>query len=141
MSKKTVFICYRTKGGGKTFAGAIHQALTSHGYDAFFAPKSMKAGDWRNQIRPQVRNRAHFLILLTPGALALPEQGLDWVREEFEAARKWRRNIVPIRHPTTDLQAEFSQLPKRWQRLLNYQICDLSELPAEREMADLLFRY
>src|SRR5712692_11152128 len=97
MSAKTVFISYRRDATGKPFARSLKQELTHHGYDVFLDVDSIDAGKWEEQILTQVPARAHFLLLLTPGALDHCGDQNDWVRREFELAVQSKRNVVPVR--------------------------------------------
>ena len=91
MSEKTVFISYRRDVAGKAFARSIKQELTHHGYDAFLDVDDISEGYWAKQILAQVPKRAHFLLLITPGALDGCSNPEDWIRREFELARDHSR--------------------------------------------------
>src|SRR4051812_35140492 len=105
MSAKTVFISYRRDATGRAFARALKQELMHHGYDVFFDVDSIEAGKWEEQIRSELPARAHFLLLLTPGALDRCDDETDWVRREFELALESKRNIVPVREESVEYGA------------------------------------
>ena len=107
MSAKTVFISYRRDATGKAFANLIEQRLTNHGYDVFLDVRSLDAGQWALQILSEVPNKAHFLLLLTPGSLDRCENEDDWVRREFMLAVQHSRNIVPVREVRLSAGAGF----------------------------------
>lgn len=104
MSKKTVFISYRRDNEGKSVARSFEQALTHRGYDVFLDVDNLEAGYWADQILTQIPRRAHFLLLLTPGALKRCADKNDWVRREFLCARQHGRNIVPVRWEDIDIE-------------------------------------
>ncbi len=97
MSDKTVFISYRRDAAGRGFARSLAEALTHRGYDVFLDVDSIDAGRWAEQIAAEVAARAHFLLLLTPGALDGCADEADWVRREYELAARHGRNVVPVR--------------------------------------------
>jgi tetratricopeptide (TPR) repeat protein len=141
MSAKTVFISYRRDSTGRAFARSLKQELTHHGYDVFFDVDSIDAGKWAEQIRKQVPERAHFLLLLTPGALDRCADRNDWVRQEFELAVKSKRNIVPVREESIDL-AELREIcPDSMKGVFAYQIATVQSTGFERDVETLIERY
>ena len=84
--EKTVFLSYRR--ANVSWALAVFQDLSHHGYDVFF--------DFKQAILENIEARAHFLILLTPTALNRCNEPRDWLRQEIEHALSTRRNIVPL---------------------------------------------
>ena len=90
----TVFLSYRRT--NIPWALAIHQSLTSRGYDVFLDYTGIGSGDFEQIILSNIRSRAHFLVLLTPSALEGCNNPTDWLRREIEAALTLKRNIVPI---------------------------------------------
>jgi tetratricopeptide (TPR) repeat protein len=92
--EKTVFISYRRTNA--SWALAIFQDLTQHGYDVFFDFKGIASGDFETIILENIRARAHFLVVLTPSALERCSEPGDWLRREIEAALDSHRNIVPL---------------------------------------------
>src|SRR5262245_16189473 len=92
--EKTVFISYRRT--DESWALAIFQDLTQHGYDVFIDYDGIASGKFAAVILENIRARAHFLILLTPTALERSSDPEDWMRREIEAALDSRRNIVPL---------------------------------------------
>jgi tetratricopeptide (TPR) repeat protein len=141
MSAKTVFISYRRDATGKAFARSLKQELTRHGYDVFFDVDSIDAGKWANQILTEVPVRSHFLLLLTPGALDRCVNEDDWVRQEFEAAVKSERNIVPIREESVDLAKLREECPEYMKGLFDFQIATVRQDGFESDIVDLLERY
>jgi TIR domain len=101
---KRVFISYRRDPVGKSFAQLVNQVLTNRGYDAFLDVQSLTVGgDWKDQIAEEIRNRRHFLLLLTPESLVRCNDNEDVLRWELEEAKRNNRNIVPIRQEDFDL--------------------------------------
>jgi hypothetical protein len=88
-------------------------ALTKRGYDVFLDVDCIDAGEWAEQILTQVPKRAHFLLLLTPGALDRCADENDWVPREFLLALERGRNIVPVREESMDMAAMRAAAPKR----------------------------
>lgn len=96
MSAKTVFLSHRRKDFGKHFARSVQLALKAEGFDVFLDVETIEAGKWETQILAGVAERAHFLLLLTPGCFDGCDSPDDWVRREFERAVETQRNIVLI---------------------------------------------
>src|SRR4051794_16237870 len=92
--EKTVFISYRRT--NIPWALAIFQNLTQHGYDVFFDYNGIASGDFERVILGNIVARAHFLVLLTPSALARCRNTGDWLRREIETALESKRNVVPL---------------------------------------------
>src|SRR5450755_318913 len=92
--EKTAFLSYRRT--NITWALAIFQNLTQHGYDVFFDFNGIASGDFERVILGNIPARAHFLVLLTPSALERCNDPADWLRREIETALVNRRNIVPL---------------------------------------------
>jgi tetratricopeptide (TPR) repeat protein len=92
--EKTVFLSYRRT--NISWALAIFQNLTQHGYDVFFDFNGIASGDFERVILGNITARAHFLVLLTPSALERCDDPADLLRREIETALANQRNIVPI---------------------------------------------
>jgi TIR domain len=92
--EKTVFVSYRRT--DESWALAIFQDLTQHGYDVFIDYDGIASGNFETAILENIRARAHFLVLLTPTALDRCGDTKDWMRREIEAALDSQRNIVPL---------------------------------------------
>jgi hypothetical protein len=92
--EKTVFISYRRT--DESWALAVFENLTQHGYDVFIDYDGIASGSFETAILENIRARAHFLVLLTPAALARCGDPKDWMRREIEAALDSQRNIVPL---------------------------------------------
>jgi len=92
--EKTVFISYRRT--DESWALAIFQDLTQHGYDVFIDYDGIASGSFETAILENIKARAHFLVLLTPTALERCGDPKDWMRREIEAALDSQRNIVPL---------------------------------------------
>jgi tetratricopeptide (TPR) repeat protein len=141
MSAKTVFISYRRDAVGRPFARSLESALTQRGYDVFLDVDGIEAGSWEQQIRNEVPSRAHFLLLLTPGALDRCADDDDWLRREFELARSSGRNIVPVREESVDLGAMKTHAPESMQAVFSYQAADLRHGSSKADIDDLVQRY
>jgi hypothetical protein len=92
--EKTVFISYRRR--DESWALAVFQHLTQHGYDVFIDYDGIASGNFETAIFENIRARAHFLVVLTPSALDRTSDPKDWMRREIEAALDSQRNIVPL---------------------------------------------
>ncbi|MCP3960622.1 MAG: toll/interleukin-1 receptor domain-containing protein [bacterium] len=127
MSEKTVFISYRRNAAGKGFARSLALALTHRGYDVFLDVDSVDAGKWAEQISAQVPARAHFLLILTPGALDRCADEADWVRREYELAVRHGRNVVPVREESVELGAAREACPAGMAGVFDLQIAALRQ--------------
>ena len=141
MSEKTVFISYRRDATGKAFARSIKQELKHHGYDVFLDVDCIDAGEWARQILTEVPKRAHFLLLLTPGALDRCAQETDWVQREFLLALERRRNIVPVREESVDPAAMRAAAPEAVKAIFDFQIHTIRHGTFERDVEELTTRY
>ncbi len=92
--EKTVFISYRRK--DISWALAVYQDLTHHGYDVFFDYTSISGGDFEQIIISNIRARAHFVLILTPTTFDRCSEPGDWLRREVEVAIDEKRNITPL---------------------------------------------
>jgi len=141
MSAKTVFISYRRDATGKPFARSIKEALTHHGYDVFLDVDGLDAGRWATQILTEVPKRAHFLLLLTPGALDRCAQEDDWVRREFLSAVEHRRNIVPVREESVNLGELSKCCPECVKAVFDYQIATIQHAGFAQDIETLIQRF
>jgi len=109
MSKieKTVFIGYRNT--NSLHALAICQQLTQHGYDCFLDDDSIVPALPDAVILQQIHARAHFVLLLTPSALADLETPGDRLRLVIETAIASQRNLVPVTFAGFDFDTPFFQ--------------------------------
>jgi hypothetical protein len=92
--EKTVFISYRRT--NFPWALNVYHNLSAHGFDVFQDVSGIASGDFERVILENIRSRAHFLVLLTPSALATSDDPEDWLRREIEAALAAERNIIPL---------------------------------------------
>jgi hypothetical protein len=93
--QSTVFISYRRKVGWP-FAHLVCKDLRQHDYDVFLDTKNLGSGRFDQPIVDEIRNRRHFLVILTHGTLEGCQKPEDWVRREIECAIESKCNIVPI---------------------------------------------
>src|SRR6266852_4761556 len=90
--EKTVFLSYRRT--NISWALAVFQNLTQHGYDVFLDYNGI-AGDFERVVLENITARGHFLVLLSPSALSVA------TIRQIGCEGKWRllwreRNIVPL---------------------------------------------
>ena len=88
--EKTVFVSYRHS--SFSWALAVFQNLTQHGYDVFLDYEGLASGDFERNILENITARAHFLVLLTPSALSSPTLTALLKTGALRAAKKatWR---------------------------------------------------
>nr|VFJ54302.1 MAG: Tetratricopeptide repeat-containing protein [Candidatus Kentron sp. FW] len=142
MSNKTVFLSYRRDTIGKAFARAIRQALTHRGYDCFLDVDAMESGPWPEQIQRQIPARAHFLLLLTPGALERCNDEKDWVRREYLLAARKKRNIVPVGEESFQPDSERQNCPAAMDGVFDLQMATVSlGNTFENDIEELIRRY
>ena len=99
------------------------------------------AGEWAKQILTQVPKRAHFLLLLTPGALNRCADETDWVRREFLLAQERGRNIVPVREESVDPAAMRAAAPDAVKAIFDLQIHTIQHGSFESDIETLTTRY
>ena len=141
MGDKTAFISYRRDPTGKAFARLLRQELTHRGYDAFLDVDCVDAGPWAAQITTQVPSRAHFLLLLTSGALDRCADDDDWVRREFLTAVQHGRNIVPVLEESVDLAAMRAACPEPVKAIFDFQIATIRQSSFNGDLETLVSRF
>ncbi len=117
MDQKTVFISYR-RSTSKHLARSIYLDLKQHGWDVFLDVTTIDSGDFDRIILNQIGARAHFILLVSPGALERCAQPGDWLRREVEEAVRLERNIVPIIEEGADFAREAGYLPTRLRKIV-----------------------
>jgi tetratricopeptide (TPR) repeat protein len=110
-AEKTVFISYR-RSTSKYLARAIFMDLREHGYDVFLDMNTIDSGAFDTIILNQIKARAHFLVLLSPGSLERCADEGDWLRREIVEALRLKRNVVPLIDEGFDLENETGHLPQ-----------------------------
>jgi len=117
--QKSVFISYRRE-TGSYIARAIFQQLTANDFDVFMDVESIDSGIFETIILNEIAARAHFLVILTKGALNRCSNPEDWIRRELERAIDSGRNIVPIFVDDFELGKEQVYLTGKLQNLTRY---------------------
>lgn len=141
MSKNSVFISYRRGAAGDRFARLIQQTLKHRGYDVFLDVESLDAGKWAEKILPEVAERSHFLLLLTPGAMDRCANRQDWMRREFESALEHERNIVPLCDESLDLPELKRSCPDCMKRVFDFQYVTVPHVNFDQAIDRLLERF
>lgn len=141
MSEKTVFIGYRRDAIGRAFARSIREALTHRGYDVFLDVDNLDAGKWAEQLSREVPRRAHYLLMLTPGALDRCTALGDWVRREYELAVQHDRNIVPVAEESVDLGKAREAAPDAMRGVFAHQIATIRHATFNADIENLARRY
>lgn len=121
MNEQTVFISYRADETGRVAARLLKQELTRRGYSVFLDADCIDSGLWDPQLVSQASRRAHFILLLTEGALDRCISATDMVRREFLTAHVHRRNIVPLAIDEVDLDAMNDACPLDVKAIFTYQ--------------------
>jgi tetratricopeptide (TPR) repeat protein len=114
-AEKTVFISYR-RSTSKYLARAVFMDLREHGYDVFLDVNTIDSGALDRIILNQIAARAHFLVLLSPGALKRCVNKGDWLRREIEEAMRLKRNIVPLIDEGFNFDKEIDFIPEGWRK-------------------------
>ncbi len=141
MSQKTVFISYRRDDAGMLLAQLLETKLTQLGYDVFLDVASMESGKWDAQILTNIPRSAHFLLLLTPGALDRCCDPGDWVRREYETAVRHGRNVVPLAWNGLDIGAMRQAADPSMRGLFAYQIAELHHKTLTGDLEKLTANY
>lgn len=141
MNQNTVFISYRRDLVGKSFARLIERELSYRHYDVFLDVDCLGAGMWEDQIIAQIQDRAHFLLLLTPGALDRCADENDWVRREFLLAEKHGRNIVPVLKESVVIQDMLRLAHQDMQSLFEYQAITIGHETFPGDIEKLISRF
>ena len=141
MSGKTVFLSHRRDEHGKALAHVLNRELTTRGYDVFLDVNEMESGPWAAQLVREVSDRAHFLLLITPGALERCSDPAGWVRKEFEQAVQTGRNIVPIFGEGVDPVTERELCPDDMQHLFRLQGARVEFDTLQADLAVLIDRF
>lgn len=141
MSGKSVFLSHRRDESCKPFAHMLERALTPHGYDVFLDVNDMRAGPWPEQLMHEIADRAHFLLLVTAGALDPCGDPQDWVRREFERAEQTGRNIVLVLAENVDLTTERDRCPECIRHVFDYQATRVAYDTLDRDLEVLLERF
>jgi hypothetical protein len=137
---KTVFISYRRSVSFYP-ARSIFMDLRYHDYDVFIDVESIDSGTFDTIILNQIAARAHFLVVLSPGALKrINEQG-DWLRREIEHAMELKRNIVPVLASGFTFETEGTNLRGKLSQLKRYNAVDVPETYFDAAMAKLRDRF
>lgn len=110
-AQKTVFISYR-RSTSMHLARLIFTDLKARGYDVFLDVNTIDSGAFDQIILNQIAARAHFILVLSRGALERCADEGDWLRREIEEAFRLNRNIVPIFDEGFNLDAEKHHLPE-----------------------------
>ena len=92
---RTVFISYR-RGLASYAVWAIYSDLQRHGYDVFLDVANLGSGKFEQIIMNEIAARAHFIVVLSPGAMERFSDPADLFRREIEEAIKLERNIIPF---------------------------------------------
>lgn len=123
--EKTVFISYRRT--NVSWALAVYQNLTRNGFDVFFDYEDIGSGAFDKVILENIEARAHFVVLLTPSALAGCVDPDDWLRREIEFALQRERNIVPLMLEGFDFNSPTirSQLTGKLAKLRRYNALEV----------------
>ena len=141
MSAKTVFISYRRDSAGRPLARLLQQALMHRGYDVFLDVFSLVTGDWKAQLLDGISQRAHFLLIVSPGALDRCAEPDDMVRCEYEAAVAARRNVVPVFEESVDVAQARQKCPEPLRGLFDLEGARIGHQTFEADLDALIARF
>jgi hypothetical protein len=110
-AEKTVFVSYR-RSASRHLARSITLDLRAHGYDVFFDVDTLDNGAFDQLVLREISRRAHFVLVLSRGALERCAEPDDWLRREIEEALATGRNLVPILEAGFSFSAEAKWLPE-----------------------------
>ena len=97
-----IFISYRRK-ESSAFAVAIEARLRYLGVDPtkIFIDKNIKSGDgWDKAIKKAIKESDYFILLIGPETFTEDDNGINWVRKEFDLVRSDNPEckVIPICH-------------------------------------------
>lgn len=92
--RNSVFISYRRTDSAP--ARLVYAVLQARGFDVFIDYEGLGSGRFEAELLENIAACAHFLLVLTPGALDRIVQPGDWLRREVEHAISLGRNVVPL---------------------------------------------
>ncbi|MBL8152553.1 MAG: toll/interleukin-1 receptor domain-containing protein [Anaerolineae bacterium] len=136
----SVFISYR-RNTSKFIARAIFEDLRRSGYNVFMDVESIDSGDFERIILNQIAARAHFVVILTQGAVERFVDPQDWFRREIERAISLERNIVPILVEDFRFEGAEKYLVGPLKRLSTYNALTLHHEYFEEAMERLRSRF
>ncbi|CAH1185693.1 unnamed protein product [Phyllotreta striolata] len=93
-----VFVSYR-RSNGSQLASLLKVHLQLRGFSVFIDVERLEAGKFDNNLLQSIQKAKHFLLVLTPDALARcvgDHERKDWVHREICAALSANCNIIPI---------------------------------------------
>jgi formylglycine-generating enzyme required for sulfatase activity len=118
MDQKTVFISYR-RTLSKHLARSIYMDLKANGWDVFLDVNDIDNGNFDTIILNQIGARVHFILLVSPNALAGCVNSDDWLLREIQEAVRLKRNIIPILEEGVDFVHEMSYLPPELRTIIS----------------------
>jgi len=139
-TEKTVFISYR-RSVSAFIARAVFQDLRYNSFDVFMDVESINAGAFDTVILNQIAARAHFLVVLTPGAVERCAEPGDWLRREIEHAMALERNIVPLMVNNFDFRDAEKYLTGKLETLSRYNALHVPHDYFEEAMSRLRTRF
>lgn len=122
--QSSIFISYR-RSTSKFIARAIFEDVRRRGYNVFMDVESIDSGEFEKIILNQIAARAHFLVILTQGAVERCADPDDWLRREIEYAIDLERNIVPILVEDFSFEGTEKHLVGKLSRLQDYNALTL----------------
>jgi TPR repeat protein len=139
--QKTVFLSYRRK--DRLVALLVHKDLEHHGFDVFIDYTGIGPGDFERSIVDNIKSRAHFVLVLTPGALDRCANAGDWLRREIEEAMDAKRNLIPLLFNGFQFPQPFGDrsLVDVLSRLSRYQAIPVHDPHFDADMRDLRERF
>jgi tetratricopeptide (TPR) repeat protein len=93
-TEKRAFISYRRTNFHTALA--VYQSLSQQGFDLFMEQKTGREENFSEVAKENIKNRAHFLVIISPSAIELCQIDESPLRKEIEFAIDEKRNIIPL---------------------------------------------
>ena len=106
-----IFISYR-RAESNYEAKYVFDHLIKQQIDVFMDVENLDSGEFLPIILDEIKARHNFLIILTPRALLRTLEPNDWLKKEFEHARRHRRNIIPVMMKNFTFREEKGRFPR-----------------------------
>lgn len=137
MKHRDIFISYR-RSDGLYPAYLLYDCLMDCHYSVFFDKKSMKSGEFPNQIKEAINHCKDFILLVTPDMFSKRIfRKDDWCKKEIEIALS--RNDINILVIFTESIVFPKKLPKEIDNIRRYQSETIKDVSDLDELQDRLF--
>jgi len=138
MTKPGVFISYR-RTEGAAMARLVYNTLKKRGLNPFLDVIDLGGGKFGPQLLREIKNRAAFVLILTPGSLERCVRKDDWLRQELVHAIGHNKKVIPITAPGFQWPPQVH--PKEIAPLAQFQAVAYSHEHHEESMKKLETNY